>query len=67
MMPAAFKASNMVMVTPLLGNVDIAAVYHVLPLSCPRSVTGETIQIVSGAREKVPYYGSTKHHRSHST
>jgi len=58
MMSAEFKASNMVMVTPLLGNVDIAAVYHVLSLSCPRSVTGETIQIVSGAREKVPYYGA---------
>ena len=57
-MSAEFKASNMVMVTPLLGSVDIAAVYHVLPLSCPRSVTGETIQIVSGAREKVPYYGA---------
>ena len=57
-MSAAFKASNMVMVTPLLGSVDIAAVYHVLALSCPRSVTGETIQIVSGAREKVPYYGA---------
>ena len=57
-MSAEFKASNMVMVTPLLGTVDIAAVYHVLPLSCPRSVTGETIQIVSGAREKVPYYGA---------
>ena len=58
MMSAEFKASNMVMVTPLVGNVDIAAVYHVLPLSCPRSVTGETIQIISGAREKVPYYGA---------
>lgn len=58
MMSAEFKASNMVMVTPLLGNVDIAAVYHVLSLSRPRSVTGETIQIVSGAREKVPYYGA---------
>ena len=54
----AFKVSTMVMVASLTGNVDIAAAYQVLPLTCPKSITGQTISIVSGAREKVPYYGT---------
>ena len=48
----------MVMVASLTGNVDIAAAYQVLPLTCPKSITGQAISIVSGAREKVPYYGT---------
>jgi hypothetical protein len=54
----AFKVSTMVMVASLTGNVDIAAAYQVLPLTCPKSITGQPISIVSGAREKVPYYGT---------
>jgi hypothetical protein len=54
----AFKVSTMVMVASLTGNVDIATAYQVLPLTCPKSITGQAISIVSGAREKVPYYGT---------
>lgn len=45
------------MTCPLNGKIDIGVANRLFPIVYPRTVSGGTVSIVSGSRQKVPYYG----------